>query len=319
MTEQTTARVESVRGKNLLKLVGSVLVVGIVLFFLGRVLYSNWAQIRAYQWQFNLPFLSLSFVALVGSYMMDIGVWRQAIVRMGEKITYPQALRLYFTAGLGKYIPGTVWQFVGWFYLAQREGVSGLAAGTSLVLTQALSAMAGAMLALGAFAASGSKDALGQLVPLVMIIPIALIVLQPRLIEAVLNLGLTKIGRQPVHFNLTRADLAILFVLYLCSYSLWGLALFLFANALTPLDWVSFAPFLGVFPASYALGLVAPFAPAGLGVREAALTYFLSFFVSLPIATVIALLTRPWMIVVELVGALWALISYARDRHKGDV
>jgi hypothetical protein len=184
------------------------------------------------------------------------------------------------------------------------------------VLTQALSALAGTLLAIAAFASSGSKDIVGQLLPLLLIIPAGLIVLQPRLVETVLNWGLTKIGRQPVHFNLTFRDLAAIFIFYLCSYLLWGLALFLFANALTPLSWTYFAPFLGVFPAAYALGLIAPFAPAGLGVREGALTYLLSFFVPLPVATIIALLTRPWMMAVELVGASLSLISYARSSRK---
>jgi glycosyltransferase 2 family protein len=129
----------------------------------------------------------------------------------------------------------------------------------------------------------------------------------------VLNIGLTRLGRAPVDLNLTFRDLVAIFVFYLFSYLLWGAALFCFTNALTPLPLTSFAPFLGVFPAAYALGLIAPFAPAGLGVREGVLTALISFFVPLPIATIIALLTRPWMMVVEIVGAGLALFSYARQ------
>lgn len=315
-TEQAAQAKSSLQWKHIVRLAVSVLVVAVVLFFLGRVLYGNWAQVKAYKWQFHLPLLVLSFVALIASYLVDILIWRATVTRMGERIPYLHALRLWFAAGLAKYIPGTVWQFVGWFYLAQREGVSGVVAGTSIVITQALSALAGTLLAIAAFAASGSKDAVGQLLPILLIIPAGLIVLQPRLVETVLNWGLTRLGRQPVHFNLTFRDLAAIFVFYLLSYVFWGLALFLFANALTPLPWKDFAPFLGVFPAAYALGLIAPFAPAGLGVREGTLTYLLSFFVPLPIATIIALLARPWMMSVELVGAALSLISYARARDK---
>ena len=314
MTEdQSKAAARRVNGKHLIRLILSLLVMSVVLFFLARVLYSNWEQVKAYPWHFDLPVLALSYLALIGSYLVDIGVWRQAVVRMGEHISYPHALRLSFAAGLAKYIPGTVWQFLGWFYLAQREGVSGVVAGTSIVLTQALSALAGALLAAGAFAAFGASDVVGQLVPLLIIFPIALVVLQPRVVEGVLNWVLVRVKRQPVHFGLTFRDLLLIFVFYLLSYGLWGLALFLFANALTPLPWKHFIPFLGVFPAAYALGLIAPFAPAGLGVREAILTYLISLFVPLPVATVIALMARPWMMSVELSGAVIALASYARQ------
>jgi uncharacterized membrane protein YbhN (UPF0104 family) len=282
-----------------------------VVFFLGRVLYSNWEQIRQYQWQFHLPLLLGATISLIGSFLLDIAIWRYAITRMGERITLPHALRLYFAAGLAKYIPGTVWQFLGWFYLAQREGISKIVAGTSIILCQALSALAGALLALAAFLAYGSQDVVRQLVPLLLILPAALIVLQPRFIGALLNWGLVRLGRKPINLSLSFRDLVAIFVFYLLSYVLWGLALFLFTNALTTLSWSNFAPFLGVFPAAYALGLIAPFAPAGLGVREGTLTILLSFFVPLPIATVIALLTRPWMMTVEIVGAALALLSYA--------
>jgi hypothetical protein len=300
------------RRKDAIRLAASILIIAVVLFFLARVLYTNWEQVKAYEWQFNLPLLALSFAGLAGSYLVDVAVWRQVISRMGAHITLARALRLYFAAGLVKYIPGTVWQFLSWFYLAQREGVSKIAAGTSIIISQALSALAGALLAAAAFASMGAHDVTRQLALLVLIIPVGLLVLQPRLIAAVLNWGLARLGRQPVSFDLTFRDLAAIFIFYLLSYGLWGLALFSFTNALTPLPLTDFAPFLGVFPAAYALGLIAPFAPAGLGVREATLTYLLSLFVPLPIATVIALLARPWMMVVEITGALAALASYAR-------
>ncbi len=315
--EQTPPSRFPVRLRTLIRLLASLLVVAIVLYFLGRVLYSNWEQVQAYQWQFHLPLLLLATVFLIGSYLLDIAIWRYTIVRLGEHITYRHALRLYFAAGMAKYIPGTVWQFLGWFYLAQREGISKVKAGTSIVLSQALSALAGALLAAAAFAAYGSQDVVRQLLPILFILPIGLIVLQPRVVSAVLNWGLHLIGRQPITFDLTFRDLIIIFVFYLASYGLWGLALFSFTNALTPLSWTSFAPFLGVFPAAYALGLIAPFAPAGLGVREGTLTFLLSFFVPLPIAAIIALLTRPWMMAVEIVGAALALLSYARAGRTG--
>jgi len=293
------------------RLLASLVVMAAVVYFLGRVLYANWSQIQQHEWQFNLPLLAGATVSLIGSYVLDIAIWRYAITRMGERITLPHALRLYFAAGLAKYIPGTVWQFLGWFYLAQREGISKIVAGTSIVLCQALSALAGALLALAAFAAYGSEDVVRQLIPLLLILPVALLVLQPRVVGTLLNWGLTRIGRQPIDLNLSFRDLLLIFVFYVLSYVLWGLALFLFTNSLTTLPWSNFAPFLGVFPAAYALGLIAPFAPAGLGVREGTLTVLISFFVPLPIATVIALLTRPWMMAVEIVGAALALLSYA--------
>lgn len=301
--------------KNVLRLVLSVIVVGIVLFFLGRVLYTNWAQVQQYEWHFDLPLLLAASILLLGSFFVDIGVWWQTVTRMGERISYRRALRLYFAAGLAKYIPGSVWQFFGWFYLAQREGVGAIAAGTSVLICQAISMLAGVVVALAAFASLESSNVATQLAPLLILLPAALVVLQPRLIARVMNWGLTRLGRQPITLDLTFRDLATIFIFYIASYGLWGSALFVFTNSLTSLPLRHFIPFQGVFPASYALGLLAPFAPAGIGVREGVMTGLLSLFMPLPIATVIALLTRPWLMVIELAGAGLALISYARERR----
>lgn len=317
MTELPSRTASAWRWQHVLRLAASLAAIGVVLFFLGRVLYTNWAQVKQYEWHVRLPWLVLSFAALVGSYLVDIAVWRQAVTRMGEHIAFPHAVRLWFAAGLAKYIPGTVWQFLSWFYLAQREGVSTIAAGTSIVLTQALSALAGVLLAAGAFMAGGaSGDLIRELLLLFAVLGLGLLVLQPRVVFGLLNWGLVRLGRQPININLSFRDLVSIFIFYLLSYGLWGLALFFFTNSLSPVPWSHFPPFLGVFPAAYALGLVAPFAPAGLGVREGVLTYLLSFFMPLPIATVIALLARPWMMAVEITGAGLALASYALQGRK---
>ena len=316
MTPKQAKQGKTIKWKHVIRLAASALVVAVILFFLLRVLYGNWAQISQYDWSFNLPLLLLSYVALAGSYFVDIGVWWQTIKRMGERIPYLRALRLYFAASLAKYIPGTIWQFLGWFYLAQREGVSKIAAGTSVLLTQALSALAGAMLAMAAFAALGSTNLVKQLLPMLLIFPVAIVLLQPRVIKSVMNHGLRYMKRPPVEFDLRFRDLVAIFLMYLFSYVLWGLALFLFTNSLTHLPVTNFIPFLGVFPAAYALGLLAPFAPAGIGVREATLTYLLSLFMPLPVATVVALLTRPWMMTIDIVGGLLALGSYALQNRR---
>jgi uncharacterized membrane protein YbhN (UPF0104 family) len=70
-------------------------------------------------------------------------------------------------------------------------------------------------------------------------------------------------------------------------------------------------PFLGIFPAAYSAGLLAQFDPGGIGVREAALAYLLSFFVPLPVAIVAGLLTRPWIMAMDVGGGMAALVSYA--------
>lgn len=66
---------------------------------------------------------------------------------------------------------------------------------------------------------------------------------------------------------------------------------------------IGFVQGLAVFPTAYLLGYIAFFAPAGLGVREGSLIFFLTPLAG-PMATVLAVLARLWTTVVELVPAL---------------
>jgi hypothetical protein len=292
----------------------STLVIGIIMAFLGWTLRANWLQIRNYDWRLDPLLLGLSLAVLLGANLANVEIWRLAITRLGHGVSHRRAMRLYFVAGLAKYIPGSVWQYFGWYHLSQREGIEGVSAGVSIVVVQLLSAWAGALVAAAAFAASGSDQIVRQMLVVLIMIALGLVALQPRLMARVLNWGLRLLRRPTVSLDLSFRDLAILCGLYLLSYIPWGLALFLFANSLTPVSWHRFAAFLGVFPAAYVLGLLAPFAPAGVGVREGALIYLLTFFVPLPQATIIALLSRPWVMAVEVGGGMAGLAGYIHEK-----
>jgi len=231
---------------------------------------------------------------------------------MGGHLAYWRAVRLWYAASITKYIPGTVWQFMGWFVLAEQEGVPRLIALSSILVTQAVSALAGLILGLAAFAGIGHTDVVDRLLPLLATLPIALVVVHPRVVEGGVNLGLRFLGKRPIHLALGFADLVRIFLLYLGSYAFWGVALFLFTNSLTPVDLTHLPTFLGIFPVAYILGLIAPWAPAGLGVREGVLTYLLSFYMPIPVATVVALLARPWMMVLEVPVGVASLSFYVR-------
>jgi uncharacterized membrane protein YbhN (UPF0104 family) len=55
------------------------------------------------------------------------------------------------------------------------------------------------------------------------------------------------------------------------------------------------------------LGLIAIFAPGGLGVREGILVYFLSYVMPGPVAVVLSVLSRLWMTLIEtgLIGVVY--------------
>jgi uncharacterized membrane protein YbhN (UPF0104 family) len=74
----------------------------------------------------------------------------------------------------------------------------------------------------------------------------------------------------------------------------------------------------GALAISSTLGLIALFAPSGLGVREGALVYILSFMMAPPVAVILSVLTRIWMTLIEigLIGVVYLLRKLQRREKR---
>jgi uncharacterized membrane protein YbhN (UPF0104 family) len=74
----------------------------------------------------------------------------------------------------------------------------------------------------------------------------------------------------------------------------------------------------GALAISSTLGLIALFAPSGLGVREGALVYILSFMMAAPVAVILSVLTRIWMTLIEigLIGVVYLLRKFQRREKR---
>lgn len=85
----------------------------------------------------NWWLLVLSVVVLLVFYLFHAWLWRLMAVELGQKpLGYRNALHIYFVSGLGRYIPGRIWQIAGMAMLAQRAGISAVAATAGSVLAQ---------------------------------------------------------------------------------------------------------------------------------------------------------------------------------------
>ncbi len=90
---------------------------------------------------------------------MLIEAWRRVVLSMGERLGFGPAVRIWFLASLGKYVPGKVWAVAGAAVLAQRAGVDPSVAVAGALVLQALAiasgAVAVALTARDAFQAAG--------------------------------------------------------------------------------------------------------------------------------------------------------------------
>lgn len=201
---------------------------------------------------------------------------------------------LFFQAQLGKYIPGSVWQYAGRAAIARTNGIPVRAVGVSLPVEFTASAIAGGSMA--AFL-------LGWWGAVVVGAVAVLLVAAERPARS----------RRPTAFATVRATL-----LYLPVWFLLGAGFWLCARGLLGAPARDLAFYIGAFAVAFLAGLFAVYAPGGLGVREAVLVALLSSRIGAADALVVAAASRLMLIVVDVALAGIATATIRRGRPELD-
>jgi glycosyltransferase 2 family protein len=275
-------------------------IVIIVLFFFIRYVYKNWSLVSQFHWEFNYFWLFFSLFLVFTNFMIMLQIWRKLLALLERSLGFRKAFKIWFYSSLGKYVPGKLWSVLGMVYMCEREGISRTASLTSAILNQALNIIGGLFLVV---LLSGTKF-FGS-VPRILYLPIILIFvffLYPPVMEKALNFGLKWLKKEQIKFELSFGQTLLFTLFFMLTWVLYGLAFNLFIKSLTDCS-LRLLPFLtSAFAFSYIVGFLSIFVPGGLGVREGVLILSLSTYFPVPVATLVALLSRLWMTAVELLG-----------------
>lgn len=267
-----------------------------------RVALSRDALITAFAW--SGPAVLVAFAVLIETWRRVLGAWGGALAPL-------DAAHIWFVSNLGRWIPGKVWQVGAMAGLAERAGVSGIAAtGASIVVNLVNLVAGGAVVVAAALAGvnvlgtsgvtargawiGGSVIALSlSLCPLVI----------PRLAAVAARL----MGRADPGMRVPGRSIALAFIGCATGWVLYGLGFWAIAGALGRTA-VPMGPIaaIAVYTASYLFGYLMLFAPGGLVFREAMLITTMTqlHLAGATEAAVLAVLSRLWITVIEVVPGL---------------
>ncbi len=278
----------------------------IVIAFFVAALAGEWPKLAAYDWRLNWGYLAIFAVILFIRPALSLLGWRWLVLKLGGPLLpWAQAVHVYFSASLSRYLPGSVWYAVGRVALGERVGVGRMVGSLSVLLETAFVTFTGLLISPLALAATPLLDTTGKLQLFAIayaVFSLAALVVMWRsdLFFARLNWGLKLVERQPVTVQLAFRDLLLLNLPYLASWLLYALMSYLLTAAVYPLPFAD-APTVGAsFVAAWAVGFLTFIAPNGLGVREGTLVFLLGGLVPNAIALIIAALSRIASIIAEL-------------------
>lgn len=244
---------------------GTIAVVGIV--FVGHRLALHASEVR------EIAIEPKTYAVIAGASLAYAGIgvllalsWERILAHLGGYLTLRQAIRIYGTSQIGKYIPGNLFHFAGRQMMGQAAGTpAGVMAKSSVLEIALISALAGSFIGLALPQLLGTPMWWGVVASIIIIV-IELVVL------GVIGSRLLAAG--------------LFHLIYLVIAGLVFSALFehLGGSAETLV--------VGAYVVSWLAGLLTPGAPAGIGVRELVLYTLLAHSADPSIIALAVLLGR---------------------------
>jgi glycosyltransferase 2 family protein len=257
---------------------------------------------------------AIASVIAVSSYGV---VW--LYVLRGLRVRAPLGwLTIFFKSQLGKYIPGSVWQFAGRVGIARRYGLPlgiGIVSVGVEVVASSLAAGAVGILVLSGWSSVFASTG-------VAVVLLAGVVMRGRLRAAMSRLatiGVSRLGVERRVFGDAIRTLPMAAVLYLLVWAAYGVAFWLTAHALFSVPVAQLPVYVGTFALAWLAGFVAVFAPGGVGVREAVIVALLGSRLGEANAIVLAASSRLVLAAVDLVaGGLSMSVPLLTGRRGND-
>ena len=270
--------------------------------------------------------LAASGALTILTYAVLAQTLRVMLQQWKERVSFWRMAHIWSVANLYRYLPGKIWQIGAMGVMAQREGVSPVAATGSAMLSTIVNIASGFAVAL----ATGSV-ALDALHPGTSRVAVALTVLafaglfllpalMPRLIAVLRRLT----GREIPIASVPPSVIVYAIVGNLLAWAMYGIAFRLFVVGILGHAAGDTTSYIAVFSASYVLGYMVLFLPAGVGARELSMVAALQAFhlvAGREEAVLITVVSRLWTSILELVPGFLFLAADAwrrRSSSKGD-
>jgi hypothetical protein len=246
---------------------------------------------------------------------------RAVLAGFGSPLPLRGAIRVWFIAQLGKYVPGKVWVLAAQVELGREYQVRRLQMVSATLLAIAITMATGLAVAAVSLPLT-SPAAISDYWWLLLLAPVLLAGLHPRIVAWPLNLALRIVRRPPLERPAGLAATLRAVAWTMLGWALFGLHLWLLALAAGGSGSGLPVTATGAYALAWAVGFLVFIAPGGIGAREAALTIVLAPALPSGAPLVVAIVSRVVFTLVDLIGAGIAFLlgggRLRRGDHSGD-
>jgi len=282
------------------RLLGALLVAATV-WWLGRLIADNWAELRRFDWRVHPGLLAASVVAHVAVLGWGVWVWSR-ILRHFEHppVRLGMLQRIWFLSNLARYVPGKVFQFIAVAQLSRNAGLSGAVLLTSMLVHTGMALLSAVVVAAWTLT-EGIVRGVDPLWPALIATIGAAFAVHPAFLNRLLSAIPRLLKKDVIRWNASWMDGLALLGLSIVSWGFYGVAYHLFVASLADVPWRLLPQMAGVNALSFFVGYASPL-PGGAGLREISMTGLLRPYFSDGVAAVLSIAARLWTIAAELIG-----------------
>lgn len=235
----------------------------------------------------KIGWVAASLVLFQVWFWLRFMAWEKISASQGYGGERHENLRMWTISELIRYVPGNVWSFAA-RYRGVRTGGTERGASANALVAEAGSLVAGAAIVTTLFAPLGAVTTAAAIVAVGAVV--ALIFL-PKII--------VRLPKHQVVQPLPHLGRIIWW--YVLVWLVYGVATACLWYAFPDSRGMSFTVAIGVNVGSWLIGYLSIITPMGLGVREVAFVKLLPLTVGQALGTMVAIVTRLWFVICELV------------------
>lgn len=261
------------------------------------------------------PIVLSLLLGTVGAWLPGL-VWRDLLGSQGYPTRALAGQRAFFIAQLGKYLPGGIWALVAQVAMARELKIPGRQAATATFLGLALSIIS-AMLVAGVTLPFAVPGLVTHYWWTFLAVPVLLALLHPRSVEWWSGTAFRILRRPTEPVRLSWPVLLRATSLMVVSWVALGLHFGVLVHGLgrsVPGVWLLA---VGVFGLAWVAGFLIVIAPAGAGVREAALVLGFVSVLPAPAVLTVAVLSRVLLVAADILLAGFFTATARLSAHPG--
>ena len=273
------------------------IVVIAIFLFLAKMVWGNWNQVKDAPFSLQPFSFVLSTLLFILSYFIQIWAWYLITLKSEDCHLSIRDLEDLVLFATGQVPSREDLRFLGRFHFYKSRGQSEKAISVALYLEALTMVVPAGLIFLAVLIFYREMWPFyfwKQSGWLILLFLLGFASLHPWIIQKVLDWILARFKREPVSLSISYSDILCILLICIASWLTGGVGFYFFVDSVFPVDPQYILFLTGALAFSTTLGVIALFAPSGLGVREGVLVYLLSFMMVTPVAIVVSVLTRIW-------------------------